>query len=134
MFRRIREIVDPQGRRLRISVDVLAGQAVTLLELPAAAKTAARVMLDPYGTELLGGYIMSARLALPHGLPDEVVEGGFTTRFALVRKPRTSIRVTQGAGDAFDIPEAFWDKLYAELCMVCAHARQLGRHAGISLH
>ena len=133
VFRRIREIVDPNGSRLRVSVDVAAGHAVTMIEIP-SIDPAPRVVLDPYGTELLGGYIMSARLALPQGLPDEVVAGGYATRFQLVRKPRTSIRVSQGDGPVFEIPEPFWDKLYAELCMVCAHAREFGRHASTSLH
>ena len=134
MFRRVREIVDPEGKRLRVSVDRLAGRAVTIIDLPSRG-SAPRVVLDAYGTELLGGYIMSARLALPHGLPDEHVAGGCATRFELVREPLPSIRITQkGCAAGVEIAHPFWDKLYAELCMVIAHARQLGTEPSFSIH
>ena len=134
MFRRVREIVDPAGERLRVSVDMLAGRAVTIIDLPSRGK-APPIVLSAYGTELLGGYIMSARLALPHGLPDEHVAGGCATRFELVREPLPSIRITQnGCASGVEIAHPFWDKLYAELCMVIAHSRQLGAQASISIH
>lgn len=134
MFRRVREIVDPSGDRLRVSVGTLAGRAVTIIDLPTRG-TASRIVLDAYGTELLGGYIMSARLALPHGLPDEQVAGDCHTRFELVREPASTIRITQnGCAAGVEIAQPFWDKLYAELCMVVAHARELGRQVSVSIH
>jgi hypothetical protein len=32
-----------------------------------------------------------------------------------------------GADRPLDIPAPFWDKLYAELCLVIPHARELSR-------
>jgi hypothetical protein len=124
VFPRIRDIIDGVGTRLRVSVDAFPAGALTVIEDPGAPATS-RILLDPYGTELLGGYIMSARLALPFGLPDEFSEGAFAARFQLVCEPEPAIVITQSEGRSFIISAPFWDKLYAELCMVIAHTRRL---------
>lgn len=133
MFPRIRDITDNVGSRLRVSVDAYPAGALIVLEDPAGPEQA-RVMLDAYGTELLGGYIMSARLALPFGLPDEYTEGSFASRFSLVCEPTPEIVIVQAEGRSFTIPAAFWDKLYAELCMVVAHTRRMTRKEVVRLH
>lgn len=133
MFPRIRDIIDGVGARLRVSVDAYPAGALIVIEDP-AGPDASRIMLDAYGTELLSGYIMSARLALPYGLPDEFTEGAFASRFRLVCEPLPEIVITQSEGRSFTISAAFWDKLYAELCMVMAHTRRLSRKHSLRLH
>lgn len=134
MFPRIREIVDENGDRLRVSVAVDKGGALITLELPGRLDVPS-VVLDPSGAELLGSYLMSARLALPHGLPDEDMQRGLARRFRLVVTPSPLIEVIQArAEDPFQIPARYWDKLYAELCLVVAHTRDLGRHVPLRIH
>lgn len=126
---RIREITDPFGMRLRVSVEPHPQGALIALErhdLPERP----RVMLDGYGGELLSGFIMAARLALPHPLPDEHCAGSFALKLSLTHDPKVSIVLRQDeSGEAIDIPAPFWDKLYAELCLVIPHARELTRSA-----
>ena len=87
MFPRIREITDAFGGKLRVSVEEHPSGALVVLERP-DMKDRPRILLDGYGTDILAGYIMSARLAVPHGLPDEHVDGTFGTRFELgLEKP-----------------------------------------------
>lgn len=134
VFPRIREIIDEDGGRLRVSVAVDPGGALITLELP-DRPDALRLVLDPLGAELLGSYIMSARLALPHGLPDEDTQRGLTRRFRLVVAPAPVIEVTQGtSAEPFQIPARYWDKLYAELCLVVAHTRDLDWHRPVQVH
>lgn len=117
-----------------MSVDVDEGGALVTLEFPDGIDDT-RVVLDPFGAELLGGYLMSARLALPHGLPDEAIDRGLVRRLRLVIDPAPLVEILQGAaGIAFEIPARFWDKLYAELCLVVAHMRDRGRHVPIRVH
>ncbi|MEW9854507.1 hypothetical protein [Novosphingobium sp. M1R2S20] len=134
MFPRIREIVDENGDRLRVSVIVDQGGALITLELPDRPDVP-QVVLDPLGAELLGSFIMSARLALPHGLPDEDSQRGLPRRFHLVVAPLPLIEVTQGLrADPFQVPARYWDKLYAELCLVVAHTRDLGWNVPVRVH
>ncbi len=133
VFPRIREILDGSGGRLRVSVDALPTGAVMLLEQPGASG-APRVMLDAYGTELLAGYIMSARLASGSDLPDEFMDGLYASRFQLVHDAASAILITQGAGQEFAIEARYWDKLYAELAMVLAHTRDLSRRHPARVH
>ena len=126
---RIREITDPFGMRLRISVERQPSGALIVLErhdLP----NRPRVLLDGYGGELLSGFIMAARLSLPHPLPDEHCAGSFAVRLSLTHDPKVSITVQQQHAASIDIPAPFWDKLYAELCLVIPHAREFTRSAG----
>lgn len=134
VFPRIREIVDENGERFRVSVAVDEGGALITLEHP-VEPDGLWVVLDPAGAELLGSYLMSARLALPLGLPDESMEQGLVRCFRLVVEPSPHIEVTCGTvGTPFRIPARYWDKLYAELCIVVAHTRNLGRHVTVRIH
>ncbi|HEY0043615.1 MAG TPA: hypothetical protein VGB62_03605 [Allosphingosinicella sp.] len=131
---RIREITDPFGMRLRVSIHPDPHGALIALERSDVAG-APRVMLDSYGGELLSGFIMAARLALPHPLPDEACSGRHGAELCLTHEPAVAIKVRQahGEGAGIDIPAPFWDKLYAELCLVLPHARQYGRGAGTAV-
>ncbi|WP_404337406.1 hypothetical protein AB2M62_02175 [Sphingomonas sp. MMS12-HWE2-04] len=132
MFPRIREITDAFGGRLRVSVEEHPSGALVVLERPDLGGK--RVLLDGYGVDVLSGYIMSARLSVPHPLPDEHVDGLFTTRFEMGIEPCASLTLTQQGNPPVEIPAPFWDRLYAELCIVAAHARELGRRAEARVH
>jgi hypothetical protein len=133
LFPRIREITDAFGSRLTVSVEEHPSGALIVLERPDVSGQP-RVLLDGYGVDVLSGYIMSARLAVPHPLPEEEVDGTFGTRFALALQPAASLGLRQGGEAPLDIPAPFWDRLYAELCLVAAHARELGRRAEARVH
>ena len=126
---RIRELTDPFGLRLRVSVERHPKGALVALERYDLTG-APRVLLDGYGAELLSGFIMAGRLALPHPLPDERCSGAFPFVLSLTHEPKVSIRIRQDeGGDTLEIPAPFWDKLYAELCLVIPHAREFTRSA-----
>jgi len=134
VFPRIREIVDQNGDRFRVSVTVDEGGALIKLEHPLQSDGPC-VVLDPAGAELLGSYLMSARLSLPCGLPDESMQQGLVCRFSLVVVPAALIEITLGSrGVPFHIPVRYWDKLYAELSLVVAHTRHLGRQVRARIH
>lgn len=133
MFPRIRELIDPFGRRLRLSVERRAGAALVSFERPGIAGDG-RIMFNGYGAEVVAGYIMAARLALPDGLPDEVVGGHFAARLRLSHEPAATIEIRQDGGDSLELPVTLWDKLYAELCLVIAHAREMERGEGARVH
>jgi hypothetical protein len=129
VFPRIREITDAMGARLRIIVEAHPGGAMITLERPGQHRQD-KAMLDLYAAEVLWGYIMSARLALPGDLPDERIESSFQTRLSLRHEPSVGLMITQSCMERpFEIPATFWDRLYAELCVANAHARELGRRA-----
>ena len=129
MFPRIREITDAFGARLRVSIEAHPTGALIVFDRP-DRKHYGTAVLDGYGVEVLCGYIMAARLALPHDLPDEVVDGPFAACFGLARGDQIALVMKQtGAHKDFEIPAPFWDRLYAELCVVIAHSRELGRRA-----
>jgi hypothetical protein len=126
---RIRELTDPFGLRLRLSVEPHPQGALIALERQDAPGRP-RILLDGYGGELLSGFIMAARLALPHPLPAERCEGLFPAELSLAHEPKVSITIRQDEGGAvLEIPAPFWDKLYAELCLVIPHAREFTRSA-----
>lgn len=134
MFPRIREITDPFGMMLRISVEPHPVGALVALERSDQADRP-KVLLDCYGAELLSGYIMAARLALPDALPEESCGGRYPSQMRMTQDPKTSIEIRQSElGHLFEIPAPFWDKLYAELCMVLAHARELSRGSAQRVH
>lgn len=117
-----------------MSVTVDGGGALIKLEHPIKSD-GPWVVLDPAGAELLGSYLMSARLALPSGLPEENMQQGLVCRFRLIIAPAAFVEVTRGArGDPFRIPVRYWDKLYAELSLIVAHTRNLGSHAPVRIH
>lgn len=133
MFPRIREITDAFGGRLRVSVEEHPSGALIVLERPDLAGRP-RVLLDGYGVDVLAGYIMSARLSVPQALPDERVDGMFGTRLRLEVDPSAVLLLTQEGGSGIEIAAPFWDRLYAELCIVAAHARELTRRAEARVH
>jgi len=134
LFPRIREITDALGDRLRLSVEEHPSGALIVLERPDLPECS-RVLLDGYGADVLAGYIMSARLSVPHPLPDELVDGAFGMQFHLLLDPCVALALRQpGESEALEIPAPFWDRLYAELCVVGAHARELSRRAEARIH
>lgn len=133
MLPRVREIIHAGGERLRVSVHACTSGPVTVIEHP-VRRGGGQVMLDAVGVELLGGYLMSARLALPGGLPEERVIGALSAAFRLVSEPKPVIRICQDDNRNIEIPHGFWDRLYAELCLVTAHSRQLPRLEPVQLH
>ncbi len=133
-FPRIREIADPYGEVVRISVEPHPGGALILIDRPNAPQSG-QVMLDAYGADILLGYIMSARLAVPGTMPEEEIGGAFPTRFQLEPEPEAAVIIDQlNAEEPLRIVLALWDRVYAELCIVCAHARELGRGRQSYLH
>ena len=131
---RIREITDPFGLRIRLSIERhLRGAVIALQRVDFA--DAPKVLLDTYCAELLSGFIMAARLSLPHGLPQEHCAGGIATDFQLHQEPRLAIEVRQPeTGRSLEITPPFWDKLYAELCLAIPHARELARSGPVLVH
>lgn len=129
VFPRIREITDAFGARLQVSVEAHPTGALVVFDRPDRTAYPSAV-LDGYGVEVLCGYIMAARLALPYDLPDEIVDGPFAASFALARTEQVAVVMRQkGSRPHFEIPAPFWDRLYAELCVVIAHTRELGRRS-----
>lgn len=134
IFPRIREIADPFGEMVRISVEPHPGGALVLIECP-EAKRSGKAMLDAYGADILLGFIMSARLAVPGTMPEEEIGGAFPTRFQLEAEPAAAIIIDQiNDEEPLRIAAALWDRVYADLCIVCAHARELGRQRQANLH
>jgi hypothetical protein len=131
---RIREITDLTGARLSVSIERHPAGALIILESPDERGTP-RAMLDCHGAELLTGFIMAARLAQPYGLSDETVEGTFPARFSLAPGDDVAIAIAQrGRPVPFAIMTSFWDRLYAELCIVVAHGRELDRSRFARVH
>jgi hypothetical protein len=134
VFSRIREITDAFGARLRVSVESHPTGALVVFDRPDCAGYP-RAMLDGYGVEVLCGYIIAARLALPHPLPDEIVDGPFASRFSLAFEDKVAVTmVGKCGGERFELPAPFWDRLYAELCVVIAHTRELTRRGAGRVH
>ncbi|AXK44165.1 hypothetical protein DVR09_16990 (plasmid) [Erythrobacter aureus] len=134
MFPRVREISDSFGATMRMSVEPNPSGALVVIDWmdkPHAGK----LILDGYGADMLLGFIMSARLASPGSMPEEVVDGKYPTRFQLEAEPEAAVVVDQlhGAGP-FYIPASLWDRTYAELCLVCAHAREMVRRCEARIH
>lgn len=122
MFTRSREITDALGARLLVAVDARVAPATITISRPDCVG-AAHACLDMHGAGLLYGFIMAARLALPHGLPDERIGGAFPLRISLRRNPAALVITQAEMERPFEIPATFWDKVYAELCLILAHLR-----------
>lgn len=134
MFPRIREITDSFGGRVRISAEEHPTGALVVIERP-DERGRPRAMLDCYGIEVLSGFLMAARLSLPRGLPEERVDGAFAACFRLGVDPVAALFLTQSCTKGpLEIPSPVWDRLYAELCLVTAHAHECSRRAGQSVH
>jgi len=131
---RIREITDSMGGCVRVSAESHPSGALVIIERP-DERGRPRALLDGYGVEVLAGYLMAARLALPHGLPEERVDGAFATCFRLGTEPAPVLTLTQACAKLpVDLSAPVWDRLYAELCLVAAHAREMTRRASESVH
>ena len=133
-FPRIREIADPFGDVVRISIEPQPRGALIVIDQPEGFHTG-KVMLDAYGVDVLLGYIMSARLAVPGEMLEEEIGGAFPTRFQLDPEPSAAIIIDQiNDEEPFRIAAPLWDRVYAELCLVCAHAREFDRRRPAPLH
>jgi len=122
---RIRELADKAGHVLRISAEQYWNSAVVVLQRTDMSDRPL-VVLDRYGAEMLTGYIMASRLALPDGLSPERVGGSFESVLSLDLEPAPAIRVEQTNGErGISVPAVFWDRLYAELCLIIPHVRAI---------
>lgn len=121
---RIREIIDATGIRLRVTLDTGVHGPSLRLGRP---DLEAEVRLDVNGADLLCGYLVAARLAGRQQLPDETSYGPLAATFSLAHDPVVRIEVRRHLLDdaMLTIPATMWDRLYAELCIVGAHARAL---------
>lgn len=133
MYARTRDIEARGGICLRICIEPSPfGAMVRLERLDGACCPSA--LLSLYGTEILSGFVMAARLSIPFPIPDENVEGHLPVRFHLDCSGGARVVIEQEGNRPLLIDEPLWDRLYAELCLVIAHGRELARLAGISLH
>lgn len=122
---RIREIIDATGIRLRVTIETgVRGPSIRL----GRPDQDAEVRLDIHGADLLCGYLVAARLAGRQQLPDESSLGPLPAIFSLSHDPVVRIELRRHLLDEalLTIPATMWDRLYAELCIVGAHARALG--------
>lgn len=121
---RIREIIDATGIRLRVTIEHGARGPSIRLGRP---DLETEVRLDIHGADLLCSYLVAARLAGRQQLPDEASLGPLPAIFSLSHEPVVRIEVRRHLLDdaMLTIPATMWDRLYAELCIVGAHARAL---------
>lgn len=121
---RIREVIDATGIRLRISIESsVLGPSIRL----SRPDLASEVRLDVHGADLLSGYLVAARLAGREQLADESSLGAMPMIVSLSHDPvvRVELRRHLLEEAVLTIPATMWDRLYAELCIVSAHARAL---------
>lgn len=133
MYARTRDIEDALGTRLRVSVAPHPDGAMVTLERRDQLHRPS-ILLSLYGAEILSGFLMSARLSMPEAMPDEAAEGRFSARFHLDCAPAARVVVEQEDAFPLIIDAPLWDRLYAELCLVTAHGRELARRGEASLH
>ncbi|MCB2014200.1 MAG: hypothetical protein R3E11_03325 [Sphingobium sp.] len=133
MYSRTRDITNDLGACLRVTVASHPSGALVTLERRDQQHRPS-ISLNLYGAELLLGFIMSARLAGPDMLPDEATDTPFSSRFHLDYQPTARVVVEQDESFPLVIDAPLWDRLYAELCLVTAHGRELARRAEMSLH
>lgn len=120
---RVREIIDARGVRLRLRAERHSTGARIVMQRPDVAGQP-QATLDLYGAEVLWGFVMSARLAVPDLLPDERIFGTWSATLRLEVDPVSRIEIdTHQAGHPLSIPCTLWDRLFAELCLVLAHGR-----------
>ncbi len=128
---RIREIIDATGIRLRVSIE--PGRLGPSIRL-ARRDLGSEVRLDMHGADLLCAYLVAARLAGREQLADESSLGPLPMTFSLCHDPvvRVELRRHLLEEAVLTIPATMWDRLYAELCIVSAHARALSYTAATS--
>ncbi|WP_010161061.1 MULTISPECIES: hypothetical protein [unclassified Sphingomonas] len=122
-FPRVREIVDALGLRVRLYAERHPAGARIMVQRPDVAGQP-QATLDLHGAEVLWGFLMSARLAVPGVLPDERIFGTWSATLRLVSEPVSRIELeTDRTGPPLWIPCTLWDCLFAELCLILAHGR-----------
>jgi hypothetical protein len=120
---RVREIIDALGLRLRVRAERHPSGTRIVVQRPDVAGQP-QATLDLYGAEVLWGFLMSARLAVPDHLPDERIFGTWSATLRLEVDPVSRIEIDGNtAGHPVSIPCTLWDRLFAELCLVLAHGR-----------
>ena len=124
---RIRDIVHDNGRRLRVGLD-RSGDQTMILQLSDPLSPGEPVLLDLYGSELLAGFLMNARLTANGMLGEERCGGLFGCRLRLVQTPGDAIELVQHRSRLF-VPDILWDRLYAELMLALAHGRHSASRA-----
>lgn len=133
LYARTRDLESDGGPCLRVSVSPHpSGAMVTLERLDETHRPS--ILLSLFGAEILNGFIMSARLSMPHAMPSESTAGPFPARFHLDRIPAPRVLVEQDERFPVAIDACMWDRLYAELCLVIAHGRELAHQANALLH
>lgn len=125
-MRRVRELEDAFGTTLTLSVEPHPSGATILIERWDVEQS---VMMDAYGAEILGVTLLLARLSSPDPIPDERLNGRFPLHIALVGHPAPHVAVTAMNGGTVHIPVHMWDRLYLELALACAHAREMARRS-----
>jgi hypothetical protein len=123
MAMRITDIVHDSGRRLRVGLD-RSGDETMILQLSDPLSPCEPVLLDLYGSELLAGFVMNARLTAGGFLREERCGGLFGCRLRLLSGAGAAIELVQHRSRLL-VPDVLWDRLYAELTLALAH----GRHA-----
>ena len=132
-FARVRELSDTRGARLRLGIE--HGPYGTRIALEQCDASAACVVLDVHGAELLCGFVMAARLAGEDGLADEHAYGPNAATFCAVSDKDERIEIVQTDGAArVAIPASLWDRFFAELSIVAAHGRALSAPVRATLH
>ncbi|MBZ6379242.1 hypothetical protein B5C34_08770 [Pacificimonas flava] len=117
---RRRQLTDSLGSKFRTRIYGGAGDLQIELEDVA---TSTSMFFDLYNAELLAGFIMATRLTSPRSVPEEHTVGAYAAVYQSVREPVPAIRITQESGLILEIRSTFWDQLFAELNLVCAHVR-----------
>lgn len=123
MYSRTRDIEDSGGTCLRVSISTHSNGALVTLERRDQPHRPS-ALLSLHGTEILNGFIMSARLSAPYPMPDEAADQPFPALFRLDTTPQARVVIEQEDRAPLAIEPPLWDRLYAELCLVIAHGRE----------
>lgn len=124
---RVRDIIHRSGRRVRLVLEQAQPGEGPVIRLVDPECPAGQILLDVYGTELLAGFLMSARLAKPGELADEGCHGDYPLRLRLGASGNRAVVALAQSGAELLLHSALWDRLYTELLLVVAHGRHLGR-------
>lgn len=121
---RIRDIIHNSGRLLRVGLDRGGPEGTTIQLSDPSLGTGSTIVLDLYGTELLAGFLMNARLAaMNEGLADERCGGPLGCRLRLTRRNGRPVIELVAADRILHLEQPLWDRLYAELALALAHGR-----------
>lgn len=129
-MRRVREMEDAFGMVMTLSVEPHPGGATILIE---RCDTQQMVVMDAYGAEILAAMLLLARMNSPDPVPDEQLDGRFPLHIALIVEPSPQIVIVANDGSDIQIPVHLWDRLYLELMLASAHAREMERRS-VSVH